>query len=95
VPRLAADAALVAEFLGDDMPRFRERWLAPEATTRAGRPASALLEDDALRHDVQREAREWVELYHAPELGEGPEELVKIEAYFRTRLRREELADAR
>jgi hypothetical protein len=87
VPRLAADAALVAEFLGDDLPRFRERWLSPEATTRAGRPASALLEDDALRHDVQREAREWVELYHAPELGEGPEELVKIESFFRTRLR--------
>jgi hypothetical protein len=88
VRRLAADAALVAEFLGDDLPRLRERWLAPEATTRAGRPASALLEDDALRHDVQRELREWVEQYHAPELGDGPEELVKIEAFFRTRSRR-------
>lgn len=90
VPRLAADAALVAEFLGEDMARFRERWVSPEATTRAGRPASALLEDDALRHAVQHEAREWVERYDAPELGEGPEELVKIAAFFRTRLRREE-----
>jgi hypothetical protein len=63
------------------------RWLSPEATTRAGRPASALLEDDALHHDVQREAHEWVELYHAPELGDGPEELVKIDSFFRTRLR--------
>jgi hypothetical protein len=90
VRRLAADAPLVAEFLGDELlPRLRERWLAPEATTRAGRTASALLEDDALRHDVQRELREWVEQYHAPELGDGPEELVKIESFFRTRLRRE------
>jgi hypothetical protein len=89
VRRLASEAAVVAEFLGDDVSRLRERWLAPEATTRSGRPASALLEDDALRHDVQREAREWVELYQAPELGDGPEELVKIEAFFRTRLRRE------
>jgi hypothetical protein len=89
VPRLAADAALVAEFLGDDLPRFREAWLSPAATTRAGRAASDLLDDDELRHDVQRQAREWVEHYHAPELGEGPEELVKIEAFFRTRLRRE------
>jgi len=89
VPRLAADAALVAEFLGDDIARFRELWLSPAATTRAGRAASDLLEDDALRHDVQHEAREWVEQYHPPELGAGPEELVKIEAFFRTRLRRQ------
>ena len=40
-----------------------------------------------LRHEVQRESREWVEHYHAPELGDGPEELVKIGAFFRTRLR--------
>jgi hypothetical protein len=90
VPRLAADAALVAEFLGDDLPRFREIWLSPAASTRAGRAASDLLVDEALRHDVQREAREWAEHYHAPELGEGPEELVKVEAFFRTRLRRGE-----
>lgn len=90
VPRLAADAALVAEFLGDDLSRFRELWLSPAATTRSGRAASDLLEDDALRHDVQRQARESVEQYHAPELGEGREELVKVEAFFRTRLRRVE-----
>lgn len=88
VPRLAADAALVTEFLGDDLPRFREIWLAPEATSRAGRAASELLEDEALRHEVLRDAREWVERYQAPELGDGPEELVKIESFFRTRLRR-------
>ena len=94
VPRLAADAALVTEFLGDDLPRFREIWLTPEATQRAGRPASDLLDDEALRHDVLREARAWVEHYHAPELGEGPQERVKIESFFRTRLRRVEAARA-
>jgi len=88
VPRLAAEAALVAEFLGDDMPRFRERWLAPVASTRAGRAASEVLYDDELRREVQRESREWVEQYQAPELGDGAEDLVKIEAFFRTRLRR-------
>jgi hypothetical protein len=90
VPRLAADAALVAEFLGEGLPRFRELWLSPAASTRAGRAASDLLVDEALRHDVQREAREWAEHFHAPELGEGPEERVKVEAFFRTRLRRGE-----
>lgn len=87
VPRLAADAALVVEFLGDDAPRFRELWFAPRATTRAGRAAHELLDDEALRHEVQREARAWVEQFHAPELSAGPDELVKIEAFFRTRLR--------
>ncbi|HTV19067.1 MAG TPA: hypothetical protein VMG12_10360 [Polyangiaceae bacterium] len=93
VPRLAADAALVTEFLGDDLPRFREIWLAPEATARAGRAAGELLEDEALRQEVLGEAREWVERYQAPELGEGPEELVKVESFFRTRLRRVERAE--
>lgn len=88
VPRLAADSALIAEFLGDDMARLRERWLAPEASTHDGRAASEVLDDGALRVDVQREAREWVQRYQAPALGDGPEELVKIEAFFRTRLAR-------
>jgi hypothetical protein len=88
VLRLAADAALVAEFLADDLPRFEALVLAPPATTRAGRAARDLLTDDALRGAVLSEAREWVELHRSPELADGPEELVKIGSFFRTRLRR-------
>lgn len=88
VPRLAADAALVAEFLGDDLPYFARLTLDPAASTRAGRAAPELLSDDELRATALREAREWVELSGAPELADGGEELVKIGSFFRTRLRR-------
>jgi hypothetical protein len=88
VSRLAADRGLVAEFLGEDTARFEALALAPAATTRAGRSAADVLTDDALRAEVLRDAREWVEHYRAPELGDGREELVKIGAFFRTRLRR-------
>jgi hypothetical protein len=88
VPRLAADATLVAEFLGDDLPHFLQLALAPAASTRAGRAATDLLTDDELRGSALREAREWVELSGAPDLADGSEELVKIGSFFRTRLRR-------
>jgi hypothetical protein len=88
VPRLAADAALVAEFLGDDLPLFAQLALDPAASTRAGHAAPELLTDDELRASALREAREWVERSGAPELADGSEELVKIGAFFRTRLRR-------
>jgi hypothetical protein len=89
VPRLAADVALIAEFLGEDMPGLFTLALAPAATTRAGRSAADLLVDVELRGSTLRDARQWVERYRAPELRASNEELVKLGAFFRTRLRRE------
>lgn len=89
VPRLAADVALIREFLGEDMPRLLTLALAPRATTRAGRAAAELLEDDELRSTTLRDARQWVERYRAPELRTSGEELVKLGSFFRTRLRPE------
>ena len=88
VPRLAAEAALIADFLQDDLDPFWEMVLAPAALSRAGRSATDVLEDAALRAATLEQARAWVEQYRAPELSPGEEELVKIRAYFRTRLRR-------
>lgn len=88
VPRLAAEAALIVEFLQDDIDAFWETVLAPAALSRAGRPATDVLEDAELRAATLESARAWVELYRAPELSPGEEELVKIRSFFRTRLRR-------
>ena len=89
VPRLAADVALIREFLGEDMPRLFTLVLTPAATTRAGRAAAELMDDDELRSTTLRDARRWVERYRAPELRSSAEELVKLRSFFRTRLRRE------
>jgi hypothetical protein len=93
VARLGTDARLVAEFLGEDMARLEALALAPAATTRAGRGAADVLTDEELRAEVLRDAREWVEHYRAPAIGDGREELVKIGSFFRTRLRRAQAAD--
>jgi hypothetical protein len=85
VARLAADVALVEEFVGDDLPALLELAFTE---ARRGRSAVQLLEDEEQRSEVLREARAWVEGYRAPELAEGPEELVKIRSFFRTRLQR-------
>lgn len=89
VPRLAADVELIREFLGEDMPRLLELALAPAATTRAGRAAADLLDDDELRGTTLHEARQWVERYRAPTLRATDEEHVMLRSFFRTRLRRD------
>lgn len=86
--RLAADAALVGEFLGEDLPHFRERVLAAGSGERAGHSAAELLDDLELQAPLLHDVRQWAEQYRAPELGDGEEELVKIGSFFRTRLRR-------
>jgi hypothetical protein len=86
--RLAADATLIAEFLAEDLTRFEELAFSPSASMWAGRAATEALSDAELRAALLRDAREWVELYPTPELGDGSEELVKISSFFRTRLRR-------
>jgi hypothetical protein len=88
LPSLGADAALVGEFLGEDLPRFEELAFGPTASTWAGRAAPEVLRDEDLRAALLRDVREWVEQYRPPELADGPEELVKISSFFRTRLRR-------
>jgi hypothetical protein len=85
IERLAADAPLVEEFIGEDLPALLDMAFVE---TRRGRRAQQLLEDAEARHDVLREARAWVEGYRAPELSESVEELVKIRSFFRTRLLR-------
>ncbi len=85
VPRLAAEAEWVDAFIADDLAALSELAFVE---ARRGRPAGQLLEDEEARAEVLREARAWVEGYRAPELGDGAEELVKLRAFFRTRLRR-------
>lgn len=83
--RLAADAPLVEELVGADLPALQEMAFV---AVRRGRRAQELLVDTALRAEVLREARAWVERYHAPELADAPEELVKLRSFFHTRLLR-------
>lgn len=97
VARLAAEAELVAEFLGEDYPRLQAAAFGAEAASVAepsgpahaeGRHAEALLKDPELCAAALGEARAWAESYRAPELNHGAEELVKLGSFFRTKLER-------
>jgi hypothetical protein len=86
--RLGEEADAVAEFLSEDMPLFTEACFAPGATSYQGSAAPALLDDAERRATVLGEARGWAESYSPPEPSDGPEELIKISSFFRTRLRK-------
>lgn len=88
VARLAAEAELVAEFLGEDYPRLQEVAFSPGPAHAEGRQAEDLLKDAELCAAALTEARAWTESYRAPQLGNGAEELVKLGSFFRTKLAR-------
>lgn len=88
VARLAAEAELVAEFLGEDYPRLQAAAFASGPEHAEGRHAEDLLKDPELGAAALGEARAWAESYRAPELNHGAEELVKLGSFFRTKLER-------
>jgi uncharacterized membrane protein YkvA (DUF1232 family) len=86
--RLAADAEIVAEFLGDDYRRLTAATFASKGQRPAGARAEELISDADVRAAALAEARAWAESYRAPKLASGAEELVKIRSFFRTKLSR-------
>jgi uncharacterized membrane protein YkvA (DUF1232 family) len=86
--RLSAEAALVAEFLGDDYELLEAAAFAPKATEAKGRTVADLLYDPTQRQASLSELRAWAQGYRAPTLNGGEEELVKLRSFFSTRLRR-------
>jgi hypothetical protein len=84
--RLVADAALVAEFLGDDYATFADAVFAPSATALRGRSAEDALAEPELGGAGLSEVRAWAEDYQAPELASGRYELVKLRSFMRTKL---------
>jgi uncharacterized membrane protein YkvA (DUF1232 family) len=86
--RLSAEAALVAEFLGEDYELLEAAVFAPRATEAKGRTVADLLCDPAQRDASLSELRAWAQGYRAPTLSGGEEELVKLRSFFSTRLRR-------
>jgi hypothetical protein len=86
--RLAADAELLAEFLGEDFELLRAAALAASGTEAKGRSVDDLLEDPELRAGALTEVRAWSEGYAPPELSGGEHELVKLRSFLGTKLRR-------
>jgi uncharacterized membrane protein YkvA (DUF1232 family) len=84
--RLAADAALISEFLGADYARL-ERYVQKlgDGSVR-GRSVAQILEDSALRSDFVREVLQWSAGYTSPSFARDTRSLVKLKSFLGTRL---------
>lgn len=84
--KLAAEAALISEFLGDDYARL-ERYVQKlgEGSAR-GRSVAQVLEDAAMRADFVREVLQWAGGYASPSFARDTRSLVKLKSFLGTRL---------
>jgi uncharacterized membrane protein YkvA (DUF1232 family) len=84
--KLATDAELIREFLGDDYARL-ERYTQKLSDGQArGRSVAAILEDASLRADFVREVAQWGAGYAAPAFARDARSLVKLKSFLARRL---------
>jgi uncharacterized membrane protein YkvA (DUF1232 family) len=84
--KLAADAELISEFLGDDYARL-ERYVHKLADGKArGRSVASILEDESARADFVREVAQWGSGYAPPSFARDARSLVKLKSFLARRL---------
>ena len=84
--KLAGEAELIREFLGDDYARL-DRYVQKLADGSArGRSVAQILEDAAVRGDFVREVKQWASGYAPPSFARDTRSLVKLKSFLATRL---------
>lgn len=86
IAKLAEDAALIEEFLGEAYPRLSNYVDALGASAARGRSVDEVLTDDAKREELVREVRQWASGYEAPAFGRDEKNLVKLRSFLLTKL---------
>ncbi|MBN2192190.1 MAG: DUF1232 domain-containing protein [Polyangiaceae bacterium] len=84
--RLAADAQLVREFLGDDYGRLVVYIRALESVSVRGRNVDDLFRDEEARAGLVSEARAWAAAYRPPTFARDTKNLVKLRAFLNAKL---------
>ena len=84
--KLAADAALISEFLGADYARLERYVQKLEAGSARGRSVAQILDDSAVRADFAREVLQWSASYTSPTFARDTRSLVKLKSFLGTRL---------
>jgi uncharacterized membrane protein YkvA (DUF1232 family) len=84
--KLADDAELIREFLGDDYARLERYAQKLSEGSARGRSVAQILEDAALRADFVREVKQWASGYAAPSFARDSRSLVKLKSFLSTRL---------
>lgn len=84
--KLAEEAALIEEFLGEAYPRLTRYVEGLESSSARGRSVDDVLNDEAKRAELVREVRQWASSYEAPSFGRDERNLVKLRAFLLTKL---------
>lgn len=84
--RFAAEAALIAEFLGSDYARLEQYVTKLGDGSARGRSVAQIIDDTAARADFVREVRQWAAGYTAPSFARDTRSLVKLKSFLATRL---------
>lgn len=85
--RLAADAALIEEFLGEIHPRLSAYVGGLGAAKVRGRSVSDVLADPGVTAEFTREVRQWADGYQAPAFHRDDKNLVKLRSFLNTKLK--------
>jgi uncharacterized membrane protein YkvA (DUF1232 family) len=85
--RLAGDAALVRDFLGDVYPRLGAYVAGLAAVKVRGRNVDEVLADDAALADFVRDARQWASGYQPPAFYRDDRNLVKLRSFLAAKLK--------
>ena len=84
--RLASDADLIHEFLGDEYGRLTRYVAGLEHGSARGRSVDAIVNDAAVRADFVREVGEWADGYAVPAFARDARNLVKLRAFLLAKL---------
>ncbi|HTQ07339.1 MAG TPA: DUF1232 domain-containing protein [Polyangiaceae bacterium] len=87
IARLASDAALIEEFLGDVYPRLVAYVGELERAKVRGRATAEVIADGAVREDFVREVRAWADGYQAPSFLRDDKNLVKLRSFLSAKLK--------
>jgi uncharacterized membrane protein YkvA (DUF1232 family) len=85
--RLASDAGLVEEFLGDVYPKLAGYVAGLESAVVRGRSAADIASDAGTAADFAREVRTWADGYATPAFLRDEKNLVKLRAFLGSKLK--------
>jgi uncharacterized membrane protein YkvA (DUF1232 family) len=85
--RLAADAPLIEEFLGEIQPRLSAYVDKLGSASVRGRSVSEIVGDDTVRAEFTREIRQWADGYQVPAFYRDEKNLVKLRSFLNAKLR--------
>lgn len=85
--RLAADAPLIEEFLGEIHPRLAAYVEKLESGTVRDRGVNDILADASMRADFTREVQQWADAYQVPAFYRDEKNLVKLRSFLNAKLR--------